>query len=91
MKLRIAIYASVGALVVIAWSIYISTTLSNPLGMGGLGRALIYLTCPIAIASRHPQTFYFVLIVNAATYAVVGAVVEMMRRSRHSGPLHGRI
>jgi hypothetical protein len=80
MKLRIAIWAGVGALVVVVWRVYISVTLSNPLGRGGVGRALIYLTCPIAIASRHPQGFYFVLFMNAATYGLVGTVVETMRR-----------
>lgn len=80
MKLRIAIWAGVGALVVVVWRVYISVTLSNPLGTGGLGRALIYLTCPIAIASQHPQGFYFVLLMNAAAYGLVGTVVETMRR-----------
>jgi hypothetical protein len=83
MKLRIAIWTGVGALVVVLWRIYISATLSNPLGTGGLGRALIYLTCPIAIARQHPQGFYFVLIANAATYALAGVVVETTRRYYH--------
>jgi hypothetical protein len=80
MKLRIAIWSGLGALVVVVWRVYISVTLSNPLGTDGFGRALAYLTCPISIARGHPQTFYFVLIVNAATYALAGAVVETMRR-----------
>jgi hypothetical protein len=80
MKLRIAMWSGLGALVVVVWRVYISVTLSNPLGTGGVGRALVYLTCPIAIASQHPQGFYFVLFVNAATYALVGSVVETMRR-----------
>jgi hypothetical protein len=80
MKLRIAIWSGLGALVVVVWRVYISVILSNPLGTGGVGRALIYLTCPISIASQHPQGFYFVLLMNAATYALVGSVVETMRR-----------
>jgi hypothetical protein len=80
MKLRIAIWSGLGALVVVVWRIYISATRSNPLGAGGVGRAFVYLTCPIAIASQHPQGFYFVLLMNAATYALVGSVVETMRR-----------
>ena len=84
MKLRIAIWSGLGALVVVVWRIYISATLSNPLGTGGVGRALVYLTCPISIARPpHPQmyyTFYFVLVMNAATYALAGVVVETMRR-----------
>lgn len=84
MKLRIAIWSVLGALVVVAWRVYISATLSNPLGADGVGRALVYLTCPVAITSlRHPQTFYFVLVVNAATYALAGVVVETARRYYH--------
>ena len=81
MKLRIAMWAGLGALVVVAWTVYISATFSNPLGAGGVGRALVHLTCPISIASPpHPQTFYFVLVMNAATYALAGVVVETTRR-----------
>jgi ABC-type sulfate transport system permease component len=79
MKLRIAMWAGVGALVVVFWSFYIgaisATTREVPW-------ALVYLTCPISLGHHHPQTFYFVLLVNAATYALVGATVEMVRR-RH--------
>jgi hypothetical protein len=80
MKIRIAIWATLGALVVVAWRIYISATFSNPLGKGGVGRNLIHLTVPISLASQHPQGFYFVLIANAATYALAGIAVEIMRR-----------
>ncbi len=80
MKLRIPIWACLGALVAVFWAAYISVTHSNLLGTGGVGRALVYLTCPIAIAGSRPQSFYFVLLVNAVTYALAGAVVEAMRR-----------
>jgi hypothetical protein len=80
MKLRIAIWSGLGALVVVVWRVYISATRSNPLGTGGVGRALAHLTCPISMASPlHPQTFYFVLIANAATYALAGVLVETTR------------
>ena len=80
MKLRVAIWSVLGALVVVVWRVYISLTLSNPLGANGIGRAFVYFTCPIAIASKHPQGFYFVLLVNAVTYALVGLVGETIRR-----------
>jgi hypothetical protein len=80
MKSRIAIWATLGAIVVVVWRVYISATLSNPLGTPGLGRALAYLTCPVAIARQHLQGFYFVLIANAAIYALAGGVVETARR-----------
>ncbi len=77
MKLRIAIWTSVGALVVVFWTLYISATLPAPLGTLW---ALAYLTCPVALARHYPLSFYFVLLANAATYALVGTGVETMRR-----------
>ena len=79
MILRIAIWAGLGALLVVAWKVYISATFANPLGAGALGRALVHLACPITIAS-HPQTFYFDLAMNATTYALAGVVVETARQ-----------
>jgi uncharacterized BrkB/YihY/UPF0761 family membrane protein len=80
MKSRIAIWAVSGMLVVLFWTLYIMATRQHPLGPGSVGRALIYLTCPIALASHRAQSIYLVLIANAATYALAGAVVETIRR-----------
>jgi hypothetical protein len=80
MKSRIAIWAAVGAVIVVVWRVYISATLSNPLGTSGLRRAFVYLSCPIAMGHQHPQGFYFVLLANAATYALAGVVVETAHR-----------
>ncbi len=77
MKLRIAIWSGVGALVVVFWTLYISATSPTPLGTV---RTLAYLTCPIALAGHYTLSFYFVLFMNAATYALAGVVVETMRR-----------
>jgi hypothetical protein len=41
---------------------------------------LVDVTCPIALARHHALSFYFVLLMNAATYALVGTIVEAMRR-----------
>jgi hypothetical protein len=79
MKIRIAIWAAVGALVVAFWALYIMTTHQN-VGAGGVGRVIVCLTCPIAIEGHHPQSLYFVMVVNAATYALVGIAVETIRR-----------
>lgn len=76
MKLRIAIWAGAGALVVVFWTLYISAT--GPSAHGTMW-TLAYLTCPIALARQYALSFYVVLLVNAATYALVGAVVEAMR------------
>jgi len=77
MKSRIAVWAVTGALVVVFWWIYIVETAPAPLGAMW---ALAYLTCPITLAHHHPLSVYFVLFVNAATYALVGMVVETIRR-----------
>ena len=76
MKLRIAIWAGAGALVVVFWTLYISATVPTA---GGIMWTLAYLTCPIALARDYALSFYFVLLANTATYALVGAVVEAMR------------
>ena len=77
MKSRIAIWASMGALVVLFWRLYMSATFPIPLGVVW---TLVYLTCPIALARHYALSFYFVLLVNAATYALVGMLVETVRR-----------
>jgi hypothetical protein len=77
MKVRIAIWTGVGAFVVVLWTLYISATSPTPLGKLW---TLAYLTCPIALAGNYALSFYFVLLVNAATYALIGTVVETMRR-----------
>ena len=83
MRLRIAIWAAVGALVVVFWTAYISATPSFPVGFA---RTLVYLTCPIALIRHSPISFYFVLLVNAGTYALVGAFAEAMRRPYEHQP-----
>ena len=77
MKLRIAIWTGVGALVVVLWTLYISATSPTPLGNVW---TLAYLTCPIALAHHYALSFYFVLLINTATYALIGTVVETVRR-----------
>jgi hypothetical protein len=81
MKVRIAIWTGVGAFVVVLWTLYISATSPTPLGNLW---TLAYLTCPIALARHYALSFYFVLLVNAATYALIGTVVETMRRYHKS-------
>jgi len=82
MKSRIAIWAAVGAFVVVFWTLYISATFPTPLGAA---RTLIDLTCPVALARHYgPHGFYSVLLVNAVTYALVGMVVETIRRQHQT-------
>lgn len=76
MKLRLSVWAGAGALVVIFWTLYISV--AAPAAHGTMW-TLAYLTCPIALARQYALSFYLVLVANAATYALLGAVVEAMR------------
>jgi len=76
MKLRIAIWAGAGALVVVFWSLYISATVPP---VRGTMLTLGYLTCPITLARHYPLSFYFVVLVNAATYGLAGVILEAMR------------
>ncbi len=44
---------------------------------------LVSLTCPVAIAGRHPISLYEVLVANTVTYALVGLIVETLRHQLH--------
>jgi hypothetical protein len=45
-----------------------------------LVRAALYLSCPISYAGRYfPIKFWWVLLINAATYAVLGLLLEVFR------------
>jgi len=41
---------------------------------------LVDLTCPISLARHHGLSIYFVLLMNAGTYALIGTIMETMRR-----------
>jgi len=80
LKLRIAIWALSGAIVVLSWSLCFMATPTNNLGNLWI---LVYLTCPITYLGRHyprPVSLYSVLAVNIATYALIGTAVEILRR-----------
>lgn len=77
MKIRIAIWAASGVLVVGLWSLYLSGALGAPRGFAAIG---LDLTCPIALARQHHMTIGFVLLANALTYALAGLMVETMWR-----------
>jgi hypothetical protein len=40
---------------------------------------LVRLTCPIALLSQYPISLSWVLFANAATYALLGLIVETLR------------
>jgi hypothetical protein len=80
MKYRIAIWAAAGFLVASGWAVYFLVA-SKDHPMESTASALVRLTCPIAIVGSHyPVSLYSALVANVATYALVGLVVETLRR-----------
>lgn len=81
MKHRIATWATAGFLVVCCWALY---GLATPLALAGpIVWVLSRLTCPIVFASFYfhfPLGIFWVLLANAATYALVGLTVETLRQ-----------
>ena len=80
MKYRIAMWASAGFLVAGGWAFYFAwANKDNPIPP--VVSTLSRLTCPVAIAGSHFQlSLYLVLVANVATYALVGLIVEILRR-----------
>ncbi len=77
MKYRIGMWASAGFLVAGCWALYaFATTMTSADPI----MTLVRLTCPITLLSFYPLRLYWVLLANAATYALVGLIVETMRQ-----------
>ena len=83
MRRRILIWASAGFLVASSWIIYtfvappdfLGASMRNP-----LVEALAFTSCPITIAGRYfPLRFWWMPPANAASYAVIGLIVETVR------------
>src|SRR5271165_4025917 len=82
MKFRIAVWASAGFLVAVCWAIYFAM-LSKDIPIQPIVYTLASFSCPLALVGNH---FHFgvklswVLVSNAAFYALFGLVVEGLRR-----------
>jgi hypothetical protein len=83
MKYRIAIWSSVGFLIAGCWAVYFAVaSKDNPIDP--IVNTLAHVTCPVGIAGSHfPISVYWVLVLNAATYALVGLIVEALRQKLH--------
>jgi hypothetical protein len=81
MKYRIAMWATAGFLVAGCWAVYAFATFPFTNERMRAVWTLVSLTCPVAIAGRHfPINLYWCLVANAATYALIGLMVEALRR-----------
>jgi len=79
-KYRIGTWAIAGFLVAGCWALYALVTTPPALTSADPMITLVRLTCPIALFSSYPIRLYWVLLANAATYALVGLVVETLRQ-----------
>ena len=83
MKYRIAIWAIAGLLVAGFWALFAFSTFPSSERMRDV-LPLVNITCPIAIVGMHHAiSLYEALVANAVTYAIVGLIVETVRRQLH--------
>lgn len=84
MKFRIAMWAAAGFLVAGFWALFAFATFPSTSERMRDVWALVSLTCPVAIAGKHhPISLYEALAANTVTYALVGLIVETLRRQMH--------
>ncbi len=99
MTRRIGIWALCGAAVAFCWFLYF-TWLTWGAYHGGPGfhfgaaaQTLVDITIPFALIGLHNHyaiTWYFSVVLNAASYACVGLAVETIRLGLRSGFAHAR-
>ena len=80
MKYRIGMWAIAGFLVAGCWALYVFVTPPPAMTPADPIMTFVRLTCPITLLSSYPLRLYWVLLANAATYALIGLVVETLRR-----------
>lgn len=88
MKHRIAMWALAGFVVMSFWAVYFLATTRIPSRPNPIAGTLARLSCPIMLASfyfRFPVGMFWSFLANAATYALVGLIVESLRQKLHIG------
>lgn len=80
MKYRIGMWAGAGFLVACFWALYALAKTPPAMTSADPMMTLARFTCPIALFSFYPIRLYWVLVANAATYALVGLAVEILRQ-----------
>jgi hypothetical protein len=86
MKYRIAIWASAGFFIASCWALYAFATTPPAITLADPILALVELTCPVVFASIHfhfALGLYCSLVANAATYGLIGVMVEAIRHQPH--------
>ena len=83
MKSRISIWASVGFLVACSWALYAFAATPPAMTSADPIVTLVKFTCPVVAAGFYFHfgvSLYWSLLANAATYGLVGLIVETVRR-----------
>lgn len=83
MKCRIAMWASAGFLVAGFWATFAFVTFPSTNERMREVWTLVCLSCPVALAKHYSISLYEVLAANAVTYALIGLIVEALRRKVH--------
>ncbi len=86
MKYRIAMWASAGFVVASCWALYALAATAPAMTSGDPILTLVELTCPVVFASIHfhfALGLYWSLLANAATYGLIGVMVETLRQQPH--------
>ena len=84
MKSKIAVWAVAGFVVAGGWAVYALASTPPALSYSDPLLPLVRLTCPIAIfGSSHAISLSWVLVANAATYALAGLLLEALRLRLH--------
>ena len=86
MKYRIAAWATLGFGVAAGWALYAFATTPPAMTFSDPIMILVRLTCPIALVTSYPLKLSWVLLANAATYALLGLIVETLRRRQLGHP-----
>lgn len=89
MMRRIAMWAGAGLLVAGVWEILAFVT--YPLSVDRVHQlwTLFRITCPlVAISIRYSMAWYVALLTNAATYTLIGIVLEILRPRPKLSPTH---
>jgi hypothetical protein len=85
-KHRIALWASAGFVVACGWAVYALAVGPIPIISEPPLLTLAKLTCPIVLAVFYFDfgvRFYWIILTNAAPYALVGFVLEAVRQRLH--------
>jgi hypothetical protein len=89
MKDRIAVWTSAGFLIACCWALYAFATTPPAMTSADPIVTLVEITCPVVFASVHfhfALGLYWSLLANAATYGLIGLIVEALRQQ----PRHAR-